>query len=270
MRILIRTSKWAIWARRIASIAVPLVVIPLVLHRLQLLASDSFLNLALVALGVTLLGLLSALIALVRLWIIGDQGWGRAISAMLLCLLCLVPFCYVGVLVLRYPDATDIATTDRQLLPLVFDPATRGMAPPRLLGETGQEKVFPNAKTRNYPLNEDQAFALVARMIGDQGWEIRFRHDPTGPGDPGIINARMTTLLGWREEVVVRVSGDASRSSVDMRSVSLNALHDLGSNGLRIEKFLGALDNQVTDLLRDNPNINQPIEADDTPETPEP
>ncbi|WDR06506.1 DUF1499 domain-containing protein [Devosia rhodophyticola] len=270
MRILIRTSKWAIWSRRIASIAVPMVVIPLVLHHLQLLASDSFLNLAMITLAVTVMGLISALIALVRLWIIGDQGWGRAISALLLCILCLIPFGYAAALLLRYPETTDVATTQRQLLPLVFDPTTRQMSPPRLLDDARQEKAFPNAKTRNYPLNAAQTFALVARMIDDQGWEIRGRHDPTGSDDPGTINARMTTLLGFRDEAVVRVSGDATRSSVDMRSASLNATHDLGANGLRIEKFLGTLDNQVTDLLRDNPNINQPLDADDDPPEPQP
>ena len=47
-----------------------------------------------------------------------------------------------------------------------------------------------------------------------------------------------------------------------MRSASLNAQHDFGSNGTRIEEFLTALDEAVTTLLRDNPNANQPIEAE--------
>jgi hypothetical protein len=33
MRILIRTSKWAIWARRFGSLALPLAAIPVLMHR---------------------------------------------------------------------------------------------------------------------------------------------------------------------------------------------------------------------------------------------
>ena len=73
------------------------------------------------------------------------------------------------------------------------------------------------------------------------------------------------TLAGWREEVVLRVTGTMDTSMVDMRSASLNALHDFGSNGLRIEEFLGALDDAVTTLLRDNPGANQPIEPEVEP-----
>jgi len=71
----------------------------------------------------------------------------------------------------------------------------------------------------------------------------------------------VVTLPGWREEVVIRVTGTATNSTVDMRSASLNALHDFGSNGLRVEAFLAALDDAVTTLLRDNPNANQPLEV---------
>ncbi|MOA69555.1 hypothetical protein D3C78_1978140 [compost metagenome] len=46
-----------------------------------------------------------------------------------------------------------------------------------------------------------------------------------------------------------------------MRSASLNAQHDFGSNGRRIETFLAALDDAVTTLLRDNPSANQPLET---------
>jgi hypothetical protein len=70
------------------------------------------------------------------------------------------------------------------------------------------------------------------------------------------------TIPGWREEAVLRVTGTATTSVVDMRSASLNALHDFGTNGRRIEAFLTTLDDAVTTLLRDNPNANQPVETE--------
>lgn len=262
MRILIRTSKSAIWARRIASIAVPLVAIPIFLHRQRLLTSDVFVQVGAVAGAVTLMSLLVSLIALARLWQTGDQGWGRALSALLLGLLGLVPFAYVAVQALRYPPVTDIATTARSSLPLPFDPEMTRMPTPRMLDATQLEQLFPNVKTRLYPLNLAQTFQIVARLAGQHGWDVQRQLEPGAGLDPGLLDAQVTTLLGWREAVALRVAGDAQSAMVDMRSASVNAEHDLGSNGRRIEDFLAELDDAVTNLLRDNPNANQPAEPE--------
>jgi len=268
VRILIRTSRWAIWARRLGSVAVPLVIISVVLHRLRLIASDLFLSTALVAAGVALLAVLCAIIALARLWQSGDQGWNKALTGLFFGLICLAPFGWYGNLALKYPPVTDIATTTRGLMPLVFEPGTAAMPPPRLLSAADAQALFPNAETRAYPLGQAQTFALVEQIIDDNGWDVRLLRAPDAALAPARINAQIMTIAGWREEVVVRVTGDATTSVVDMRSASLNALHDFGTNGQRIERFLSELDNAVTVLLRDNANVNQ-AETDPVAEVPD-
>lgn len=265
MRILIRTSKWAILARRLGSLAVPLTLVPVVMHRERFLDSSIFLVVALFACAVAVLAVVAGLVALVRLWYTGDQGWGRALAGLFLGLLCLVPFGYYGALALRYPVVTDIATAPRGELPLIFEPDTATMPPPQVLTAEEQQLYFPNATTRSYPLDPFQLFTIVEHLAEVQGWDIRQRREPGVGGEPGRINARVMTLVGWREEAVLRVSATLGGAAVDMRSASIGALHDLGSNGLRIEDFLVALDNEVTAILRDNPNINQPapVEAED-------
>ena len=258
MRILIRTSRWAIWGRRLGSLAVPLVIIPVLLHRLQLIRSDIFLNTTILAAIVAALAVLASLVALARLWQTGDQGWSRALLGLFLGLLCLLPFAWYGSLVLKYPPVTDLATTTRGVLPLVFEPGTAAMPPPRLLDAAQAAALFPSAETRSYPLGQAQTFALVRQLVEDNGWDIRRVREPDAAGDPARLNAQIMTLPGWREEVVLRVIGDDAAATVDMRSASLNALHDFGAHGQRIEAFLGALDSAVTTLLRDNPNINLP------------
>nr|WP_269468110.1 DUF1499 domain-containing protein [Devosia ureilytica] len=265
---MIRTSKWAVLARRLGGLAVPLTLVPVIMHRERFLDSSAFLTVALFACLVAGLAVLAALVALVRLWYTGDQGWGRALAGLFLGLLCLAPFAYYGSLALRYPIVTDIATAPRGQLPLIFEPDTANMPPPRLLTADEQQRYFPNATTRSYPLDPLQLFALVEHLVQEQGWDIRQRREP-GPGNaPGGINARVLTLVGWREEAVLRVSAVANGAAVDMRSASIGALHDLGSNGERISDFLVALDNKVTAFLRDNPNINQPSAA--APDEPAP
>ena len=261
MRILIRTSKWATWARRLGSLALPLVVLPVALHHLRLITSDLFLVAAFLALAASALAVLVALVALARLWQTGDRGWGRAVAGLALGGLCLLPFIWYAGLMLRYPAVTDIATTDRGLMPLVFEPGTASMPPPKLLPADQIASIFPNVHTRTYPLAPAQTFALVQLLVTGNGWDVRFLREPGAGGEAGQINAQIATLPGWREEAVVRVTGTAAGSAVDMRSASLNALHDFGSNGLRIEAFMMALDDAVTTLLRDNPNAGQPVEA---------
>lgn len=246
----------------------PLLVISVMLHRQKLIVGDMFLSAAAATGLVSLLAVLVAVIALVQLWFSGDQGWGKALLGLFLGSLCLVPFGYYAALAVQYPPATDIATTDRALLPLVFEPGTAAMPPPKLLSPAQLDAVFPNVATRNYPLGAIQTFQLIRRMIDDHGWTIRLERAASADNEPAQLNAQIMTLPGWREEVVLRVSGDATTAQVDMRSVSLNAPHDFGSNGQRIEAFLSELDDAVTTLLRDNPNANQPVEVEPDAEPP--
>ena len=82
MRILIRTSKWAVWARRFGALALPLAVIPVLMHRGRLISSENFVVIEAVAIGFAVLAVFAACVAIVRLWFTGDQGWGRAAVAM--------------------------------------------------------------------------------------------------------------------------------------------------------------------------------------------
>ena len=268
MRILIRTSKTAIWARRIGRIAIPLVILPVAMHHLGLIDSPSFFTVAILALIVSALACLTGLLALIRLWFSGDQGWGKALSGLFLGLICLIPFAYYGYYAWRYPPVTDIATVTRGELPLLFLPDTAKMPPPILITPDEQTRIFPNATTRTYPLDVVSLFGVVERLVENEGWDIRLTRPPGLDGTPGRLNARITTIPGWREEAVFRVSPTPAGAKVDMRSASISAPHDFGSNGTRIEHFMVMLDNEVTTLLRDNPNVNQPASAEDDEPSP--
>ncbi len=263
MRIKIRTSKWAIWARRLGSVAIPLVVLPVLMHREGFIDAAAFLVLILFAGAIAALAVLVSLGALVRLWFSGDQGWARALVGLFLGLVCLAPFGWYGALSLRYPPVNDLATAPRSVLPLIFEPDTAAMPPPRLLLPEQQETVFPNAATRGYPLDVIQIFALVDHLVTANGWEVRRRIEPLNALAEGRINARILTLPGWREEVVLLIRPTAQGGRVDMRSASIGAPVDFGSNGNRISDFLVALDDEVTALLRDNPSINEPAPAEE-------
>ena len=157
---------------------------------------------------------------------------------------------YLGYEAFRYPAVNEVTTDFADPLPLV--------TAPQVVPSSGalREKVaaaFPNVRTRSYPIEATQMFEIVSDLVDDQGWDVRTRRAPPTALDSGQLNAIAMTLLGWRDEVAVRVTGTAQGSTVDMRSVPLHAFSDLGSNGTRVEEFLLALDQSITILLRDAP-----------------
>jgi hypothetical protein len=221
------------------------------MHRSQSLASPTFHLIEILACATAGLALLVSLVALARLWITGAQGWGLALIGLMLSVLCLAPFAYNAWLFTRYPALTDVATTFYADLPDAL-----GRHPPELdAAVQGQiAKVFPNVHPRTYLIDTRRVFAIVSGLAVAQGWQLQTQHEPVTEQDEGTIDATETTLLGWRDEIMLRVAGDTRSASVDMRSLSLGpTISDLGANGRRIEDFLVGLDSEVTRLLRDDP-----------------
>ena len=259
MRILIRTSKWAIWARRFGSLALPLAIVPVFMHRERMILSSDFHIIEFVAIGVAAIGLFLALGAFVRLWITGDLGWGKAVTGLLLSLIVLAPAGFLLSRALQYPAISDVTTDFARPPGMVSqteaEPATPASRP--LI-----EATFPNARNRTYPIEASQMFGLVSLLVENRGWEQRARREPQTPLAEGQINSIATTLLGWRDEVVIRVSGSAAGSTIAMRSAALHTGPDFGENGRRIEQFLAALDQRVTEMLRNAPLA--PAEPEET------
>ena len=257
MRILVRTSKWAVWARRFGALALPLAAIPVLLHRGHLITSDNFVVVETVAMALAAAAIVMAFIAFVRLWFTGDQGWGRATVAFVFGILCLLPAAYFAWLAASTPASPDIATDFSDPPPLVSFVESRFIGP----GERARiEAAYPNARSRTYPIEAPQLFEVVGRLLEARGWELRATRAPLGPLDAGQYNAVVTTLLGFSQEVALRVRGNAEGTTVDMRSAALSAFPDFGENGQRVEAFLLELDNQVTLMLRNAPT--QPVAQD--------
>lgn len=249
MRILIRTSKWSIWSRRLGSLSIPLLIIPVFMHRSELITSDQFTLIEAVALGAAALGLLCGIAAFVRIWSTGDRGWGKAMLGSFLSLLCLTPLAIAGYAAYRYPQVTDVST-DWTNPPVLISAFQR---PPVALDAGQTAAIFPNARTRNYLLDSDQLFALVETEVKAQGWQVMSTSVSAGLPTAVQLNATAQTLLGWKDEVSIDIRPDADGSSLAMRSASLTGIHDFGANGLRIEAFMVAIDNAVTALVRDTP-----------------
>lgn len=82
-----------------------------------------------------------------------------------------------------------------------------------------------------------QVFEQVIRLVKERGWEVA-----AVSAEDGRIEATDTTLImGFKDDVVIRVQEVGSRTLVDMRSASRVGESDLGVNAARIRLFLADL-----------------------------
>ena len=242
-RIVRRTSRLARWSRRLAGFALPLIVLPVWLHRTRLLNSTAFQIVFALAVVLAFLAVLLGIAAYVRIWRTGDHGWGKSTFGIVLGLACLSPLAYGAVMASRYPLTNDVTTDPR--LPLAM--IVHSTAPTRPEGGASFARVqaaFPAARPRLYSSEPEAVFEQVMQLVGQREWDVRVAR-PVDLSGEGQVNAMAMTFMGWRDEVAIRVTRTLDGARVDMRSASLNGVHDLGVNGRRIEEFLQELDQMV-------------------------
>ena len=79
--------------------------------------------------------------------------------------------------------------------------------------------------------------ALVRGTVRSLGWEILGEDE-----EAGLLEAAETTpLLGFTDDIVIRVRSLNEGVLIDLRSVSRVGISDLGANAKRIRRFVEAL-----------------------------
>ena len=261
MRIPLRTSRWAIWARRVASIALPIELIAVIMHRQRMLTSETFTYVFGAGLALAILAVILSFIAFVRLWQSGFRGWGKSFQALFLGLILAAPIGLGIYWASLFPQTSDVAT-DGTLPSLDIAPPSRA----GVLSRAETLEAFPNAVARTYPLSPDKVFALAADLVARRQWEVRIRRQPVAPAYAGRLHALAMTWIGYRDEVAILVDWAGTGAVVSMRSASLYGIGDLGTNGRRIEAFLSDLDQAVTEAQREEPILENPAPAEKSPQ----
>jgi uncharacterized protein (DUF1499 family) len=76
-------------------------------------------------------------------------------------------------------------------------------------------------------------------IVEKRGWRVLDSVSPRGGERDGRIEAvALTPVMGFREDVVIRVRTSDKGVRIDMRSASRYGEHDFGSNAARIESFM--------------------------------
>jgi uncharacterized protein DUF1499 len=137
-----------------------------------------------------------------------------------------------------FPAIHDI-TTDTDDPPVFTAAAAQrgaGANSLKTLPETieAQLAAYPELATIKTDISIESAFYRAGAIARELGWEI-YREDLNA----GYIEAvDTTTVMGFKDDVVIRLRTNAGGTLVDLRSVSRVGRGDLGANAARINAFI--------------------------------
>lgn len=241
-------SRLAIWARRFAFFSLVATVLSIIVVRsgfLEIEPSISTFGGALVFAG---LAILLGLAAFVAIWKDGLNGLGHALLAIAIGALLLAYPAYLGLTAYRLPAISDI-TTD-PIDPPRFEAIAR--VRPRnanpiiyagLYAAQQQRLAYPAIEPLILTVPPKIAFDSALAIANKRRWRVVDTRDPTPSRPEGRIEAvARTPVMGFRDDIVIRVRPAPDGARVDVRSASRYGRHDFGTNAARIRSLLDDID----------------------------
>lgn len=260
------TSKLAIWARRIAGFAFAATFLAIIVIRSGVLEIKPAIATFAGALAIAVIALLVALAAFAVIWMEGLAGMRAALSAMAISLLLLLYPAYLGVRAYRLPWIYDI-TTD-PIDPPRYEALAR--ARPRdanpvaysgLYTAEQQRVAYPDIGPLGTTATPQAAYRAALTVMNKHKdsflapyWRVIDAREPTGPRDGRIEAVAYSSIMGFRDDVVVRVREDPDGARIDARSSSRYGSLDFGTNAARIRRLM----NDIEDMIRVQRNERQP------------
>ena len=102
-----------------------------------------------------------------------------------------------------------------------------------------QRMAYPDIETLELETTVQRAYEMTLKLVTRRKWLIIDERAPQLPRRIGHIEAvARTPIMGFREDVSIRVTPDGDGSRVDIRSASRYFESDLGSNAARVSKLI--------------------------------
>jgi uncharacterized protein (DUF1499 family) len=259
-------SSLATGARNLAVFSVVAVVVSILIVRFGFLEMKPALATFFGALGCAALSILVSLAAFAAIWQNGSRGMSRILLALL-----------IDGLVLAYPAY--LALQYRKLPP-IHDVTTDPINPPRfealarlrsgdgantavyagLYSAEQQRLAYPDIEPVELEIPVNRAYAIALQLVNKRKWLVIDERAPQPERPIGRIEAvARTPIMGFREDVAIRVTPNGEDSRVDIRSSSRYFESDLGSNATRIAKLIDDINTAAdTDNLKPVKKVVQP------------
>jgi uncharacterized protein (DUF1499 family) len=255
-------SRLAIWAGRIGLFSLATAALSVIIVRSNLLEVGPALTTFAAALLFAVIAVLLALTAFAVIWRDGLAGLGSAFAGLLIGIGLLT---YPGVLALRayqLPAVNDVTTDTAN--PPRFDLTAR-LRPPGTNDYAGaamaakQRAAYPDIATMEVAAPPQIAFEIALALANQQKWRVVDARPPAAARREATIEAvARTPIMGFRDDVVIRIRAINNASLIDIRSASRLGLHDFGANAARVRSLIEDIDNAVNTMPADRKEAEKP------------
>jgi len=258
-------SRLAVWSLRLALFSLAATFIAIIIVRSGALDIVPALSTLAGALVLAVVAILMALGAGIVIWFQGCSGVRQALFAILIgCALIAYP-AYLGVKAYKLPSIYDITTDPidppqfdaiARLRPRDANPVTyQGLYAAEL-----QHTAYSDIEPEETSATPQEAYDAAMKVITRRRWRIVDSRppQPAAPAPARGANARQprdeaasdavieavarSLILGFREDVVVRIRATSDGTRIDVRSASRYGRNDLGSNAARVRDLIGSID----------------------------
>ena len=237
-------SSLATWSRNLAIFSVVVVVVSIIIVNGDLLDVKPAVVTFFGALACAALSILIGLAAFAAIWQNGSRGMGRILLALLIDAMVLAYPAYLGLQYRKLPKIHDI-TTD-PINPPRFEALARlrageGTNPAVYAGLYSAEQqriAYPDIETIELELPTQQAYDVTLALVKKRKWKVVDERSPLGRREGHIEAIAQTVVMGFREDVSIRIKADGEDSRVDIRSASRYFDSDFGSNAARVTKLI--------------------------------
>jgi uncharacterized protein (DUF1499 family) len=247
------TSRLAIWARRLAVFSAIAAALSVIIMQSGVLEIRPALVTFAGALAIAGMALLLAFAAFAVIWKDGLAGMAYALWAIL-----------VASSVLAYPSYLAYRA---YRLPWIYDVTTDPIDPPRydalarvrprdanpvayagLYSAELQRAAYPDIESLESEANPQLAFEAAQAVVARLRWRVVDERPPIrGQRDGRIEAVARTPVMGFRDDVVIRIRANGDGSKIDARSSSRYGAHDIGTNAARIRSLMEAIEEMIAD-----------------------
>ncbi len=238
-------SGLASWARNLAVFSVVAVLVSILIVRFGFLEMKPALATFFGALACAGLSILVGFAAFVAIWQNGSRGMSRILLALLIDAVVLAYPAYLGLQYRRLPPIHDITTDPidpprfEALARLRTGEDTNTAVYAGLYSAEQQRLYYPDIETVELDVPVQRAYELTLQLVTKRKWLVINERAPQQPRRIGRIEAvARTPIMGFREDVSIRVTPDGDGSRVDIRSASRYFESDLGSNASRVSRLI--------------------------------
>jgi uncharacterized protein (DUF1499 family) len=241
-------SRLAVWARLSALFSLAASILSIIIVRSGLLEIVP----ALVTFGAALIFAVAAIIlalgAFIVIWKDGLDGLSYALLAMAIGVGLVAYPAYLGTKVYRLPAITDVTTDPRD--PPRFEAIAR-LRPRDANSITyagaavfeKQRAAYPDIEPLVVTTNAQQTYDGALTVITARKWRVVDARPPQAGRREGHIEAvARSPIMGFRDDIVLRIRPDGEGARLDARSASRYGNHDFGDNATRIRVLLEDID----------------------------